>query len=382
MMRCVRCATLSLIAMAFAAGDVSGQTPPPTFQWFNQAADGAAKNDWHHQFGGNWAENGVQATRAPADGSDVFVNGAPNPDLNFATVNQNANQGGSFRRLFIGQGGGPGAVHLETGGSISTDSLDIGRNGQLGRLRVQGGQFTTNSWQPTDLAPPGTAEIEISSGSMTVNGYVRNIGNASATWNLSGGSLTAERFSLDPSTELHIGGDASFTTTSGRFDFDAGSQTGGVLTIDGSLATIDITRASNPAFRAEPNAVINFIADADGFSAINLNGGGLQIGDDGLNDTTLNVDATALGAGIYDLFVHSGGDLWNGLAPGITSDPNSFGFAFENLILADSLTGSILYNPDSIQLSVVPEPGSCALLATAGCISLLRRRRIGRALRR
>lgn len=41
-MRCVRCATLSLIAMAFAAGDVSGQS----FQWFNQAAGGAAKNDW------------------------------------------------------------------------------------------------------------------------------------------------------------------------------------------------------------------------------------------------------------------------------------------------------------------------------------------------
>ena len=45
MMRCVRCATLSLIAMAFAAGDVSGQTL--TFQWFNQGHDGAAENDWH-----------------------------------------------------------------------------------------------------------------------------------------------------------------------------------------------------------------------------------------------------------------------------------------------------------------------------------------------
>lgn len=319
----------------------------------------------------------MQANRAPADGSDVFVNGAPNPDLNFAMVNQNANQGGSFRRLFIGQGSGPGAVHLETGGSISTGSLDIGTDGQVGRLRIQGGQFTTDSWQPTGLAP-GTAEIEISSGSMTVNGVVRNNGNTSATWNLSGGSLTAQRFRLNPTSTLTISGDANFTTTDFRFDFEGGGE----LTIEGSLATIDITRSSNPAFRAEPNAVINFIADAGGFSAINLNGGGLQIGDDGLNDTTLNVDATALGAGIYDLFVHSGGDLWNGLAPGITSDPNSFGFAFENLILADSLTGSILYNPGSIQLSVVPEPSSYALLATAGCSFLLRRRRIGRALRR
>jgi len=359
MMRYVRCATLSLIAMAFAAGDVSGQVP--SFQWFNQAASGAVKNDWHHQFGGNWAENGVQATRAPADGSDVFVNGAPNPAVNFALVNQNANQGGSFRRLFIGQGGGPGAVHLEAGGSISTGSLDIGTDGQLGRLRVQGGNFTADSWNPTGLAG-GTAEIEISSGSMTVNNTIRNNGNTSATWDLSGGSLTAERFRLNPNSTLTISGDANFTTTTARFDFEGGGE----LTIMGSEATINISRDNNPAFRVDPNSVINFIADANGFSAINLLGAG-GFAFDGVGGT-LNVDASALGVGTYDLWRHLGGASIAGE------------FANTNLTFDGSLSGSILYNSDSIQLSVVPEPSSFALLATVGCSFMLRRRRTGRSL--
>jgi len=289
--------------------------------------------------------------RAPTDGSDVFVNGAPNPAVNFALVNQNANQGGSFRRLFIGQGGGPGAVHLVAGGSISTGSLDIGTDGRFGRLWVQGGDFTTNSWQTSGLAL-GTAEIEISSGSMTVNGVVRNIGNTSASWNVSGGSLTAQRFRLNPTSTLTISGDANFTTTGGRFDFEGG----GGLTIEGSEANINISRDSELAFRVSENAVINFTADANGFSAINLLGtGGMSI----IENPTLNVDAQALGVGTYDLFVHAGG--------GIVGT-----FGVENLTLAGSLTGSILYNPGSIQLSVVPEPSSCALLATAGCSFLLR----------
>jgi hypothetical protein len=317
-------------------GPVGQQVAVGQHQWFH--ASPQKDNKWGT--GSNW-----NLGSAPPAGATVFVNGVNDSETHRAIVDYSAPSIGEF---YIGQGGGGGMVEVTTGGSLSASNTYLGVDGQVGRLRISGGSFQTGTLTPSDGAG-GRFAVEVSAGSMTVNGGINGSGTGS-TWNLTGGTFTAFSMRMNSSAELVIGGDAVVNITSFRSDL------AGTTTIEGSGADINFTRTSSPGVRMVDGAVINFIADAAGFSPIKVT----SALDFANVNSTLNVDATLLGAGTYDLFTFSG--FTNG------------SFTSENLTFADGFSGSLIYGANALQLQVVPEPSALALVAVAGGGLVMRRR--------
>jgi hypothetical protein len=346
---------LGRVALCTAAlASMTGTTVAQTFQWFNGSGDGRWENS------GNWAEQFQQASRPPVSGSNVYINGtAQESVIDYLT-------GVSLGNLFVGQGGGNGNLRITDGGRVAVDGrTSIGIGNRTGSLTIESGRLNTTEffmgWD-YDQGVNGQSTLNISGGSLRVGGRfdTREQSSGQSTINVTGGELRANRFRLGAHNQMYVGGTAFINQLDGRFDFSDSPGPGGILTVDGSNATIRLNRAnSNPAFDAYAGGTINFIADSGGFSLIQLTNGDdlnrLNI----RNGVTLNVDATALGTGVYDLFAYSS----------VTG-----AFSTENLTFASGYSGSLIYGSNALQLQVVPEPSALALVAVAGGGLVMRRR--------
>lgn len=134
-------------------------------------------------------------------------------------------------------------------------------------------------------------------------------------------------------SSITLGGNASLNVFR---KMELGS--GVTLSLQGSGAEF-ICESTLVSFLAETGSLVEFIADATGFTPLSTTGS-LNIG----TGVTLNVNATALGAGQYPLFSFSGG----------TSSTNNHGnnFVLGSLQLAPGFNGEIVYGPHSILLSI------------------------------
>lgn len=329
---------------------------------------------------GNWNQ-----PEPPGEGHIVWVNFTPEA----AIVDYSA---GATGELVIGQGGGDGAVYMTTGGAITVPHINMAWGSDRNGTWTQDGGATTvtGDLRAGREAGGGTAIVDISGGTftssnmylgdqnvatnMTITGGTVTTGEirlsdvsadstATSSLAVTGGSLSALQIGIGARSggtgagELIIGGDAVVNTTNHIF-----LRPNGTFTVDGSDATISLNRSGGTGFEVVNDSVVNFTFDEGGISTVNIPNSTMRFsGPDGI----LNVDATAFeGTGTFDLFTFGAGYFDTGFTT----------FGEENLAFANGLSGHVEYNPNSIQLVVVPEPAALSLLGLGG-LGLLRRRR-------
>gem|GEM_PF-6664181 len=290
--------------------------------------------------------------------------------------------------------GGIATINISGGTFESGGALNIGRGNQESHMTVSGGLVTTAGTSAirlssVDASATATSSLTVSGGEVRIgalsgnqrsaggnleighlggnarvdvtggivranNVLVANLGTttASGALNITGGEFHSNQIGVGASTgtgvgHLTIGGDAVVTANNHIFLRPDGR---GVFTVEGSDATITLFRAAGTTgFEVTNGSIVNFIADAGGFSTVNIPNSTMRFsGPDGI----LNVDAVALEIGTYDLF-NFGGGYWN---TGFTT------FGTENLLFAEGFSGSVLYNANSIQLQVIPEPSTYAAI--------------------
>ncbi|HAC89154.1 MAG TPA: hypothetical protein DCF63_00765 [Planctomycetaceae bacterium] len=246
------------------------------------------------------------------------------------------------RRVASQQGGSNDpAIYLTSalpayGGSTGDAFMEV----HGGTVEVEGtepsaGNFNVGKWDVDLKSTSGNANLLINGGTVyarTVD--MRNTGESTATLTAVGGNLRGDRIrSGTGQSDISIRGSASVKL--GR-NIELGS--GVSLNVEGSSAVFFSARPLT-AFWAETGSTVYFIAAAGGFTPLTTPGW-LAIG----TGVTLNIDATALGAGEYPLFTFTGG----------TSTTNNHGsnFVLGNLQTAPGFTGYVVYEPHSIKLSI------------------------------
>jgi hypothetical protein len=410
---------LSVATAMAAAGVLGASTASAQHVFTNWDGDHLWSN------AGNWNQD------APPDGVTAWINFTTDHALiDYAAP--------SIGELVIGQGGGDGHVRIVDGGSITTAPVNLAwgadRSGildvfggtmNIGQLRmgreagetatvnITGGTLNTTGAVQLSSRIDGAANtpagadsfLNMSGGTLAIGGIhtnqvqgtqnleighlggdatmtmtggtvyansvlVSNLGTSTATGTLevTGGTLRALQIGVGPSGagatgvgHFTIGGDAVVTTVNHIFLRSNGR---GNFTVDGSNADIQVNRVGGTGFEVTNGSVVNFNADADGFSVVKIPASTMRFsGPDGV----LNVDATALDIGVYDMFT---------FASYFSGDHNTATnrWGTENLTFAPGLSGSVLYNPQSIQLEVIPEPSVIGLLGLGG-LAMLRRRR-------
>lgn len=358
------------------AGHGAGGDP---YVFTNASGVGSGDRLWSNA--ANWNQ-----PEEPGPGHVAWINfGAPPAIINYAAP--------SVGEFYVGQGGGDGGVVVTSGGSIisgvgsaAVGSMHLARDsGRNGTLLVEGtGYLQLGALGTTGQSSGGTLQIGHEGGTATATitngtvftgattiantGIAAGLPAANGSLTITGGALNALQIGVGQNNavssggvgHLTIGGDATVNTVNHIFLRPGGR---GNFTVDGSGATISLNRAGSTGFEVTNGSVVNFNADSGGFSTVNIPDSTMRFsGPDGI----INVDATALGIGTYDLFTFGRGYF-------STTATNSW--STENLTFAPGLSGDILYNANSIQLSVVPEPASLGLLAIGGLFGLRRRRR-------
>lgn len=197
--------------------------------------------------------------------------------------------------------------------------------------------------------------LTVLSGSLTLAGTNANNGTLYYSWggvgdttgivNLEGGSLTVDvalqagNNSAGDIARLNISGG---TLSAGSFNSSSFAGAESSVNITGSDATIGIVGGST----FQDYSTLKF--DFDGGTTVSAwDTAGFTIGATG---TTLTVvGSTAMGVGTYELVTYSGAQTGSFATESITG-------------LASGLSGSIVFDGDSMNLVVVPEPGSYAML--------------------
>jgi hypothetical protein len=160
---------------------------------------------------------------------------------------------------------------------------------------------------------------------------------------------------------LQAGGSGDITDGQSNV-IDAGSQFG-TFSVD---YTGDTTKGIN--MKNDSNLVIQFSADSSQNSQIDMLGGLFDIE----SGVTLDLFAPgAIAAGTYTLLSFDVG--------GVGNPAGTYAGTFSNLRLNNAAAGSdysLAYDANSIDLVVIPEPGTFVLLGTLGCCLMLFHRRL------
>lgn len=320
-----------------------------------------------------------------AGGNDIWVNNISGGVTTDSALNISGGSviAPSTSNLKIGRGSnvtGSTEVNL-----LGTGSLDVGGNVRM-NLDDSGGTAASSLTLSDDASLTaggylwaghlgGDANVEVSGGTLTVNGETK-LGNANAsstaTGNLTvtGGTVALNNLvgvGSDSSGRGHvsIGGDAvfSFGGAGSSMVLRSGDNT---FTVNGSAATINGTRLTGTSLEFNDGNVVSFNFDAAGISAVNL------IADIrfGGSDVTLNVDTNGIANGVYLLFdfggYHNPDGTW----------ATTFGTENISGLLAGQ-SANVLYNSDSIQLEVIPEPGTyAAIFGALALLGVMLRRRV------
>jgi hypothetical protein len=353
---------LPALALAAVAVITPGQALGDNTQFHN----GLGTGDGSWGTAGNWT-GGLPSSAVEPKFAFVNVNGS-GP----ATVNT---PGQSAQQVYVGQGAGDGSLIITSGGelSVTTEFLVAHDSGRNGTYTQNGGTLSVGTHYYLGNGG-GTATATVTGGVLNTTGALRLSdfdGNSSAN-----SSFTINGGTLNTGGLVAIGVRTGGTGT-GRGTFDIGGDAivnigenvamrpgaGNSFTVNGSGADINVNRPAGPnvtGFEVHQANDVNFNFDGAGVSAVDI----AALMRWSHADSTLNVDATALGtSGTFDLFTFDG--YFNN---GITR------FGTENLTLAPGMTGEIQYTANSIQLVMVPEPASLGLLALGGLFALRRRR--------
>lgn len=226
-----------------------------------------------------------------------------------------------------------------TGRIISTSTTTLGV--QIGGGGTVSFSNTGNSYNVATtvvagtllLASNGSAGSATGGSDLTVNGTLGGAGRIAPTGTnnvsvASGGAVAP--------------GDGGI----GALEINLGSTTGSASFLSGATFTFDLNAPGT--------------SDVLSFTGLNASGGEIAFNGNTVNFNNLG----GLAAGTYTLFTF---DAANGYT-GTLNVGTGLGV----------FSGSFTYNSNSIQLTVVPEPGTCALFAIGGLVLLTLRRRATR----
>lgn len=222
-----------------------------------------------------------------------------------------------------------------------------------GRWTQQGGILTLSGTAPLVVGrgEVGLAEFLLSGGSANIGGpiYVMTTGAGDGTLesstgilDVSGGSLTGGSMSMG-----NVGTAFANISGNGSLAVDGITVTRGEFNVSGSNAMIT---AGAGGFSVTDGADVGFTFDGSGISPVTITGGNMDFA--GTN-AGIFIDASAAPNDTYTLFSFSG------YANGTENDSaNRFG----SVNLLNGTQGNLLYNADSIQFEVIPEPSTYAAI--------------------
>lgn len=254
--------------------------------------------------------------------------------------------------------GGTGTVNKIGGGHITIGTGDLGN----GTVNVSGGGTltTNNDFIVAENNPTAVGVVNQTGGTVIVGGNLEVQRNGTGTYNLSGGTLSVN---------------GSIDTADGTFSFTGGRITrgdGGTVTINGGLttgnraATLDVGTGKTFDVNGTLNVLAGNTFDLTGREIPAYDGSGTDTGsiDLGLVDAITG----EFGPASTDLLgFNSRGATFisESAGEGGTFDP-----AAQSVFWIQESGGVV-----SLQYSVVPEPGSVAVLGLSALGLLTRRRR-------
>lgn len=251
--------------------------------------------------------------------------------------------------------------------------------------------LTAANWGESDTLPDGddiaginiNSTLSHSSGNAVPNAlHIQNT-NGTATMNFDGGTITTGN--------VNVGHNDTSAATDGRgiLNVSAGTFTANNVNVGANNYAIGVLNISGGTFSVN-NIIVDQNADTQGFINISgtptISGNNLTLNENadlsfaltatGVADITLagtfdvntgadlSVDASAYtgGSGTYELiqFGTLGDSMWASSA--VTG-------------LSGGLTGSIVFDSDSMNLVIIPEPTTSALLGLVSLGLIVRRRR-------
>lgn len=274
--------------------------------------------------------------------TDVTAPGAP--DIRIGNTNEPAHTS---------------TLNVNTGGVLAGGLIQVSTNAANAVLNVNGGSLTSTGGMSLSAA----GQFNLTSGSYTqnvVSSAAQTVLNGAGLINISGGTFSILN-SGSPSAGLVVGTD--ITISGGTFDMSLGQflpQNNMTLTVEGSAATVQTNRLNAASAARAATLAWNF--DSTGVSTI------VNTAFASLEFASLRIDGTNYtgGAGTFDLFTSTS-------LIGTSSDIIVTGFGTEGVdwtLVQNSTT-------NNVEFTVIPEPGSFALVAgmLGLCAIMLRRRR-------
>ena len=333
---------------------VSGNTvlglPGTTGNYTMSSGTGAAPT--HRTNGELWVGQGRDAA-GPSVGT-ATVNAGTMTVNNWIAVGRE----GATGTLNIG---GTGTVEKTGGGHVVLGTGDLGN----GTVNVSGGGTfaINNDFIVAENNPTAVGLVNQTGGTVRVGGNLEVQRNGTGTYNLSGGTLSVNGF-IDTA-------DGTFTFTGGRITREGD----GAVTINGNLTTG--ARAATLGVGAGKTFDVNGILNVTQGNTFDLTGREIPAYDGSGTDTG-SIDLGTVD-GIVGQFGPASTDLLGFNSRGATfiSESAGEGGTFnpaQSVFWIQESGGAV-----SLQYSVVPEPGTVALLGMSALGLLARRRRKARA---